>query len=463
MRIAWFTPLPPVRSGISAYSVDLLPALSTDHEIHVYIDAADKALPTRSETGLRDLESISISSAHDFVWRHDRSPYDLIVYQMGNATCHDYMWPYLIRHPGLVVLHDGQLHHSRARRLLHLGRPDDYRAEFAYSHPDARPTAAEYAIAGHRGMHYYFYPMLRPVIERARVLAVHNARLAADLRAAHPDTRIEVVTMGVPDPAAGLKPGPTYDATIRRRHGIDDSALLLVAFGMQTPEKRITSVMHAMRATASIVPDVHLLLVGQDVSHLDPLDDAKRLGIDSRVTMTGFVADAEIADYLSAADVCLCLRWPSSRETSASWLRCLAAGRTTIVTDLADLVDIPTIEPLGWQVRRIPTMNDLAASADPVAIAINARDEVHSLMRAFVRLAGDPALRDRLGRAGRAHWEQHHTLDRMIADYRRLLALSANASCSSAHTHDLPPHLVSTGTSWTEELLRPFDVRPDFL
>ena len=39
----------------------------------------------------------------------------------------------------------------------------------------------------------------------------------------------------------------------------------------------------------------------------------------------------------AAADICACLRWPTNRETSASWLRCLAAGRPTIVTDLAHL------------------------------------------------------------------------------------------------------------------------------
>ena len=51
--------------------------------------------------------------AHDFVWKQQRAPYDLIVYQLGNAPWHDYMWAYLAAFPGLVVLHDGRLHHAR--------------------------------------------------------------------------------------------------------------------------------------------------------------------------------------------------------------------------------------------------------------------------------------------------------------------------------------------------------------
>ena len=57
-------------------------------------------------------------------------PYDLVVYQLGNAACHDYMWGYLFRYPGLVVLHDAQVHQARAQSLLGGWTPrrDDYHA-----------------------------------------------------------------------------------------------------------------------------------------------------------------------------------------------------------------------------------------------------------------------------------------------------------------------------------------------
>jgi hypothetical protein len=42
--------------------------------------------------------------------------YDLCVYQTGNSRTHEFIWPYLFRWPGLVVLHDARLHHARARR-----------------------------------------------------------------------------------------------------------------------------------------------------------------------------------------------------------------------------------------------------------------------------------------------------------------------------------------------------------
>ena len=62
------------------------------------------------------------STANDrpgqFTWRHRRQPYDLVVYQLGNSRAHDFMWSFLFRYPGLLVLHDAQVHQARALWLL---------------------------------------------------------------------------------------------------------------------------------------------------------------------------------------------------------------------------------------------------------------------------------------------------------------------------------------------------------
>src|SRR6185369_11264536 len=117
MRLACFTPLEPVRSGISAYAAELLPALAARHEVDVYVEDAvwrQYQSPPAPERAF----GARVCRAHDFVPRQVLAPYDLILYQLGNATCHEYMWPYVMRYPGLVILHDGELHHARAKALL---------------------------------------------------------------------------------------------------------------------------------------------------------------------------------------------------------------------------------------------------------------------------------------------------------------------------------------------------------
>ncbi|MGE5198853.1 MAG: hypothetical protein ACM3H9_04375, partial [Rhodospirillaceae bacterium] len=144
MRIAWFSPLPPDRSGIAAYSADLLPLLGA-HAIEAFVDdGAGLDAPRR----VAAIEGVTIRGAHDFPWRQARTPYDLAVYHVGNDASHDYLWPYMVRYPGLVVLHDAQLHQARAQALIRQKREDDFRAEFAYSHPEASPLLADLVVAG---------------------------------------------------------------------------------------------------------------------------------------------------------------------------------------------------------------------------------------------------------------------------------------------------------------------------
>lgn len=448
-RLAWFTPLPPVRSGISAYSAELLPRLAADAEIDVFVEGAPRP-------------EARVFGAHDFVWRHLTRPYDLVVFQVGNAACHDYTWPYLVRFPGLVVLHDAQLHHARAQALLRRAqRAGDYRAEFRYCHPDAPAGVSEFFIQGRGGPLFYLWPLIRVAIRSARMVAVHSDGVARDLRERFPDARIDSIRMGVADP------GPAGEAAareVRQRFQIPGEAFVFAAFGTITGEKRIPQALEALARVAEVRPDARLLLVG-DASAYDVARDARAHGVADRVVMTGYVDDAEVPACLAAADVCLCLRWPTSRETSASWLRCLAAGKPTVTTALAHTADVPALDPRTWTVAGLPPAPVLPGAGDvnpePVHVSIDILDEAHSLGLAMRRLALSRELRDQLGRAARAFWAREHTLDRMAADYRRSIANATTWDRSPSA--DLPDHLRDDGTGLAREVARAFDAAIDFL
>jgi glycosyltransferase involved in cell wall biosynthesis len=427
MRVAWFSPLPPVRSGIAAYSAALVPRLAAGGAIDAFAEA----------------------NAHDFVWMHRRAPYDLVVYHLGNASCHDYIWAYLARYPGLVVVHDPRLHHARARQLLSQRRFDDYRHEFWYDHPDAPRDVVEYAVEGLGGATYYSWSMLGVVMRTARMVAVHNPRVAADLQEEFPGTRIEPIRLGTP----AFQTGAAARGRVRASLGVSGQSVLFAAFGTITAEKRVGAILRAVAALAREGADVHLLLAG-DASDCAGLDvDLATAAITPRVHLVGYVPDEAIGDYLAAADACLCLRWPTALETSASWVQCLAAARPTLITDLAHLVDVPTIDPRAWRASR--------GGTEPVAIAIDLLDEEEALLLAMRRLAADRRLREDLARAGHAYWAAHHTLEAMVGDYRRLLPIAAEQP--APHVTDLPDHFLDDHTSKARALTRDFGVDLDIL
>lgn len=427
VRLAWFTPWPPDRSGIAAYSAELLPRLARHAAVDVFL--GHEVSPAGAAAG----EGVRLFSAHDFLRRHAAARYDLVVYQVGNARCHEYMWAYLVRVPGLVVLHDAQLHHSRAAALMRRGRTDDYRAEWAYSHPGAPPALAEFIVNGLQGSPYFLWPHRRVVVEAARALAAHNGWLAGLLREEAPGVPVHSLRMG------------TRPHDPRRRAEVDGSPVF-AAFGGITFEKRIPQVLRAFGRALEVAPGARLVLVGETRDHYDVAADTAALGLAERVTLAGYVPDEQLDGWIEAADVCLCLRWPTSRETSASWLRCLAAGKATVVTDLVHTIEVPTLDPRHWGLQHASARGADADAPPPreaaVAVAIDILDEDHSLGLAVQRLAADAPLRAQLGTAARRWWEAHHTLAHMEADYLAAIEAALDAPGVPAGRASLPPHLL---------------------
>jgi hypothetical protein len=173
------------------------------------------------------------------------------------------------------------------------------------------------------------------------------------------------------------------------------------------------------------------MLAGAPAAHYDLAAALANRSIAASVIRTGYLeSDDELTDHLAACDVTLNLRWPTARETSGPWLRALAAGRPTIVTDLLHLRHVPSFDPRGW--RRNQT-------ADPVCVAIDVLDEDHSLRLAMRRLGTDAGLRQSLGRAAVEWWAREHTVTRMADDYERVMEDARRRQ--PALPSNLPPHV----------------------
>jgi len=479
MRLAWLSPLPPLQSGIAAYSAEILPLLAESHEIDVFVDvgvpdrsgqlawaaAQGWTLPprlgsSREETlasgrsatpaDARLPPRLAARSAHELLPLHDRQPYDLIVYQVGNAACHDYVWPYALRFPGLLVLHDGTVHHARARALLSRQRVADYRAEFRANHPEADPWLAEHAIVGAPGHHYYRWPMRRLLVEGARAVAVHGAWLAEDLRREHPEAEVMRLRMGVGQlgavAPAEFAPG----------------ALVVAAFGLATSEKRLPVALEAFAATFAGSPDTRFVIVGAAPPHFDPEAEARRLGIAAQVTLTGYVSEADLGGWMLRADICLCLRWPTSGETSASWLRCLAAGRATVVSGLRHHLDVPSLDArTGAVMGEAPDRRPAHEPEEAVCVSIDLVDEREALCQAYRRLASDRPFRERLGRNAARHWQAAHTLAHMARDYEQAFARAG--ARPARRREDLPAHLTDEAAGLARAIVGHVGVEADVL
>jgi hypothetical protein len=103
-----------------------------------------------------------------------------------------------------------------------------------------------------------------------------------------------------------------------------------------------------------------------------------------------------------------------------------------VLSALAHLADIPTVEPIAWRPSH--------PAIEPVAISIDLLNEDEALLSAMGRLADDLACRQQLGRAGSAYWTAHHTVDAMTSDYERVLARAIRQPAPTGE--GLPAHFV---------------------
>lgn len=437
--------MPPAKTGVAACSVDLVTALADEHAIDVFVDEP-------IAVAARAREAAGVRSAHEFLWRHRLDPYDLVVYQLGNSSAHDYLWPYLFRYPGLAVLHDARLHHARAASLLRLRRAADYRAEFTAAHPEVPAALAELAVAGFDSHLYYEWPMTRLVVRASRLTAVHTPGLARELLEQEPAAAVEAIRLGHGTP---LPPEASHAASteLRARYRFPADAVVFGIFGGLTPEKRVPQVLDAFSALLPYVPSARLLLAGAPAAHYDVHARIAALDLGAHVTVTGYLeGDDQFAAHVAACDVSINLRWPTAREVSGPWLHALAAGRATITTDLAHTATVPALDPRTWTSTAGPD------GGAPVTVAIDVLDEGHSLRLALRRLAADAALRERLGAAGATYWRETHSPAVMTADYRRVIA---RAIALPPPVVDLPAHLRDDGTRRLGALLEPFGLPGD--
>ncbi|RZA28099.1 MAG: hypothetical protein EOP92_40295, partial [Lysobacteraceae bacterium] len=95
-KLAYVSPLPPVKSGIADYSAELVPELARYYDIELVVDQ-DSVLDAR-------LEGFPMRSP-DWLRAHAHEV-ERVVYHVGNSHAHQHMFALIRDVPGIVVLHD---------------------------------------------------------------------------------------------------------------------------------------------------------------------------------------------------------------------------------------------------------------------------------------------------------------------------------------------------------------------
>ena len=348
LRIAYFSPLPPSRSGIADYSAELLPHLAELADVTVFADEpVSVALP-----------GLAMKSPGEYPQL--RQSFDLPLYQMGNSAAHETIYDLLVRYPGVVVLHDYFLHHFVRHHTAGRGDWTAYGREMAYSLGGDGRRLAKAVHAARADAPLFDEPLNRRLLDASLGLIVHSRFAAERAQSQRPGLPLAVV------PAlAALHPGESLRSGLE----LPDDALLFGSFGQITAEKRIDLALRAFRRVRENHPDAHFLLVGETRPDVDLAALIAANELEDAVHHIGYVADLdEFVNWIHTADVVVNLRQPTVGETSAVALRAMAAARPLIVFDHGWYSELPEEAalktPAGDSEALRAAMERLAASAD---------------------------------------------------------------------------------------------------
>ncbi len=357
MRVAYYSPMPPSRSGIADYSALLVPALS---------------------------ERVEVTVARPGRFRRDPKA-DVRLYHVGNdAEAHGWIVETLRRRPGVVALHDFVLHHLVVGLTFARGNAAGYLAAMEREAGLVGRLLA-YAVLDNKLPPLWEtrpeeFPLCGEVLDRATGLIVHSRYVEERARAAGyrgPIVRIPHPAWPVPEvePAA-VEGDPLYGC-----------------FGHLNESKRIPELVAAFATLRERHPGARLLLVGGTSVRLG------RLELPEGVIREEYVSEERLWGLMSACDAIVGLRSPTMGETSGSAIRALALGKPLVVSDV------------GW-------FSELPDDA-VVKVPVDAHEE-STLAAAFEALA-DAEVRRALGSRARELVEREHRLDRIAEAYAAAL------------------------------------------
>jgi glycosyltransferase involved in cell wall biosynthesis len=366
LKVAYFSPLPPERSGIADYSALLLPALRERMDVTVLARGAAK-----SPRGT-----------------------DVALYHIGNnPDAHGWIVDALQRRRGLVVLHEFVLHHLIAG--LTLGRGDDD----GYLNAMQRDAGVLGRMLAHGVVDHLLppiweeraedFPLVGAVLDQADGLICHSRYVEAQARAYGYEGPIWLVPM------------PAWPSVELGGRLVPDGRFPIVAcLGHLNSAKRIPQVLDAFGLVRRRFPDALLVLAG-GVAPGMRLDDT---GLGDGVLRLDYQDESDLWRLLADCDVCVNLRWPTMGETSGMAIRALSIGKPLVVSDA------------GW----------FSELADSVAAKVPVDEfEVATLAAVLELLAEDGGLRERMSVAAREYVRREHDLDQVADLYHSVLEEAA--------------------------------------
>lgn len=328
IKLAFVAPLPPARTGIAYYAVDMAFALQDYYDVTVIVN--DEQLDSVSGNQL-NVRGVSW-------WKENRESFERLIYNLGNSPFHEHVLEMSDTENGVCILHDFYLGDLMYYHDAVHGKAFHERLYSDHGYAPLKQLTEEREPHGILGE----YPLNRSVIENARGVVVHSDFAKNLGRSWFGDQNVAEWTV-LPllrQSIDGLKRDEA-----RRALGIDENEFVVCSFGLVSQNKHAHTLIAAWQScTSSKAPATSRLVFVGDIPDSTYGNHIRQLAGDIngvRVELTGWTDTDRYNLYLAAADVAVQLRTSTRGETSAAALDTMKCGLPTIINRNGSLAELP--------------------------------------------------------------------------------------------------------------------------
>lgn len=369
-KIAMFTPLPPLKSGISDYSYDIILALTKYFDIDVYVDDKYNSNPFLNN------QYIKIYNHREYEVNENK--YLDTLFQVGNSEFHIYMFDYIKKYSGTVVLHDYNLHGVIYFATAAKGNHDEFEKILSEDNSEVVKKYIDNIRSGKSGLRIHDVEVNGIVTNYAKKIIVHSDYAKRKLLERNISREVTKIAL-----YASIEEIPNK-IKLREKYGIDKNEFIIASFGFVSDTKRIDKALEAFSIIAQEKRNVKYILVGEANKEMEKqiIGFCEEKNLKNKVIITGFTELQEFTDYIGLCDVCINLRYPYNGETSASLMRILAAEKPVFVSNIGSFREIPNECCIKVPVSKIPSdTTEVDILTDELRKMINSIDYVNELSR----------------------------------------------------------------------------------
>ena len=333
-EVVVFCPLPPKPNGIADYFAEQLPLFCRTTKVTVVIEN-EHPEPTGIPVSVRLLR------LEEYLWQQADFATVPHIYHVGNNPDTQYMLAVLLSKPGLVVVHDLNLHYLIDLTNLSQGDKAGYTLALTNNYGDAGACIGkQLSEFGWKGQ---FMPhelmMNASIINAAERILVHSA-YSANKIASLGHKHVCVVPHHFSP--ASRQYQPKLKMQYRGELGLPGNKPVITSMGFIAKAKQIKSVLRALAELKQSGLDFTYVLAGQCKPHeYDVYQDIADSGLSDNVIVTGFLDEDAFFKYMLASDLIVNLRYPTGGESSGTLTRAMGMGLCCVVVNIGPFAELP--------------------------------------------------------------------------------------------------------------------------